>query len=81
MSDYSLNILLKSEDEQSYIAKATSDYQLLDLLANSDSVLVKMTVLANPNISNETLYRLIGDENKEVWQKTQEIIDSRKKLA
>ena len=76
-----LDILLKTEDEQVYVAQTTSQPNVLDVLANSDSVKVKMTVLANTNVSDNTLARLIGDENKEVWKKTQEIMDSRKKLA
>lgn len=76
-----LDILLKSEDEQIYVAEKTTQSMLLDVLANSDSVKVKMTVLANPNVSDATLSRLIGDENKDVWQRTQELMDSRKKLA
>ena len=76
-----LDILLKSEEEQIYVAKSTSQSKLLDILANSDSVKVKMTVLANPNVADSTLARLIGDENRDVWKRTQELIDSRKKLA
>ncbi|MBP3255101.1 MAG: hypothetical protein J6M60_01220 [Clostridia bacterium] len=76
-----LDILLKTEDEQVYVAQSTTQSKLLDVLANSDSIRVKMTVLANSNVSDSTLSRLIGDENKEVWQRTQEIMDSRKKLA
>lgn len=76
-----LDILLKSEDEQIYVAKTSTNGNLLDVLANSDSVAVKMQVLSNPNVSDNTLARLIGDEEKVVWQRTQEILDSRKKLA
>ena len=76
-----LDILLKSEEEQIYAAKITTSSTLLDVLANSNSKSVKLQVLANPNISDNTLCRLIGDECKEIWQKTQEVIDSRKKLA
>ena len=76
-----LDILLKSEEDQVYTATSTSNPNLLDVLANSDSVTVRMTVLTNPNVSDATLARLIGDENKDVWQRTQEIMDSRKKLA
>lgn len=81
MTERPLNLLLKSEEEQTYIASHTSNHAILDVLANSDSVLVKMTVLANPNVSDSTLSRLIGDENREVWQKTQQLMDIRKKLA
>ena len=76
-----LDILLKSEDEQIYVAKTSTNGNLLDVLANSDSVAVKMQVLANPNVSDNTLARLIEDEEKIVWKRTQEILDSRKKLA
>ena len=76
-----LDILLKSEDEQIYVAKTSTNSKLLDILANSDSIAVKMQVLANPNVSDNTLARLIGDEEKIVWERTQEILDSRKKLA
>ena len=76
-----LDILLKSEEEQIYVAKSTTSPSVLDILANSDSVTVKTEVLANPNISDNTLARLIEDEEKIVWKRTQEILDSRKKLA
>ena len=76
-----LDILLKSEEEQTYVAKTSTNSTLLDILANSDSIAVKMQVLANPNVSDNTLARLIEDEEKIVWERTQEILDSRKKLA
>ena len=76
-----LDILLKSEEEQIYVAKSTTSPSVLDILANSDSVTVKTEVLANPNVSDNTLARLIEDEEKIVWKRTQEILDSRKKLA
>ena len=76
-----LDILLKSEEEQIYVAKSTTSPSVLDILANSDSVAVKMEVLSNSNVSDNTLARLIEDEEKVVWQRTQEILDSRKKLA
>ena len=81
MKERFLDILLKSEEEQIYAAKATTNSTLLDVLANSDSISVKLQVLANPNVGDNTLSRLIGDEEKLVWQRTQDLIESRKKLA
>ena len=37
-------LLLKNETEQKYIAANSTSYEILDLLANSDSSMVKMTV-------------------------------------
>ena len=73
------NIVLKPEDEQVYIAKTTTDSDLLDILANSDSVLVRMTVLSNPAVSTSTINRKIGDEERDVWQKAQELLDVQKR--
>ena len=79
MSNY--NIILKPEEEQIYIAKTTTSPDLLDILANSDSVTVRMTVLSNPAVSSNTINRKIGDEEREVWQKAQELLDNQKKIA
>lgn len=79
MSNY--NIILKPEEEQIYIAKTTTNSDLLDILANSDSVLVRMTVLSNPAVSTSTINRKIGDEEREVWQKAQELLDNQKRIA
>ena len=73
------NIVLKPEDEQVYIAKTTTDSDLLDILANSDSVLVRMTVLSNPAVSTSTINRKIGDEERDVWQKAQKLLDAQKR--
>ena len=81
MADRYLDILAKPEDDQEYIARTTSNSRLLDILSNSESVLVKMAVLSNPSISFDTLNRIIDDENETVWRRAQELMDSRKKLA
>ena len=79
MSD--LEILLKPEEDQDYFSSHSTNPHLLDILANSNSVLVRMTVLANPAVTNETLQRKIDDEEKVVWKKATEILEQRSNAA
>ena len=74
-----LNLLLKPLEEQAYIAYSTHSADILDILSNSNSTLVKMTVLANPCVSEETLKRKIDDEDPKVWHKAQELLSKHKK--
>lgn len=71
-------LLLKNETEQIYIAANSTSYEILDLLANSDSSMVKMTVLQNPSVSNDTLKRLIDDQDSVVWKRATELLENRR---
>ena len=73
-----LDLLQKTNEEQAYIALSTTNADILDILANSDSALVKMSVLANPYVSEDTIKRKVDDENPSVWKRATELLDERK---
>ena len=71
-------LLLKPETEQIYIAANSTSYEILDVLANSDSSMVKMTVLQNPSVSKDTIERLIDDQDSVVWKRATELLENRR---
>ena len=70
--------LSKPVEEQTYIALKTEDPNILDILSNSEHVTIRMAVLSNPYVSEETLMRKIDDENSQVWSKAAEILEQRR---
>ena len=71
-------LLLKTETEQIYIAANSTSYEILDMLANSESSMVKMTVLQNPSISTNTIERLIDDQDPVVWKRATDLLENRR---
>ena len=73
-----LSLLSKPIEEQAYIAIQTTDPEILDILSNSNNTYVRMTVLSNPSVSDETLKRKIDDEDPHVWSKAAELLEQKR---
>ena len=74
---YDSSILQEDQKIQWEVARTTKIPNLLDILANSSSEIVRMTAVMNPNVSTETLRRIAKDENKGVRLSAKRVLESR----